>query len=153
MADALREWPCEVLGRCEVAGDCSWQHRMSRVLRLRGPDGAQWIVKQHRDTGRYQAELAAYQQWVPALGSRAPMLRAHDDHLGAILISAVSGQLAAWPEPGRPPGGTERAGELAVHRDAGVALRLLHDAHPPWPDLARQRMRADDPVQRRRHRV
>jgi hypothetical protein len=133
MADALHQWACQILGRCEVAGDCSWQHRMSRVVRLRGPDGGQWIVKQHRDTDRYRAELGAYQRWVPALGGRAPMLRAHDDGFGAILISAVAGKLAIWPAPARPPGGMGQAAELAVHRDAGVALRLLHDAQPPQP--------------------
>jgi aminoglycoside phosphotransferase len=105
---------------------------MSRVVRLRGPDGAEWIAKQHQDAGRYRAELEAYQQWAPALGSRAPVLRAHDDHIGAILISALAGRVAAWPGPS-PSGGTGQADELAVHHDAGVALRLLHDAQPPRP--------------------
>src|SRR6185437_15322013 len=94
-----------------------------------------------QDTNRYQAELGAYQQWVPALGGRAPMLRAHDDHLGVILISAMVGQLAAWPMPAIPPAGTGHAAELAIHRDAGVALRLLHDAQPPWPHRVPRRLR------------
>lgn len=134
MADAVAAWAGQVLGGCVVTTDCSWQHRMSRVLRLRDQRGAEWIVKQHRDPDRYRAELSAYHQWVPALGQRGPRLRSNDHGLGVIMISAIGGQPAPWPAPAAPGHGSIRhAAELAMHRDAGAALRLLHDAQPPAP--------------------
>ncbi len=134
MPEALLTWTSQVLGQYEVIEDCSWKHRMSRVLRLRDQRGADWILKQHRDRDRYQAELGAYRRWTGALGERAPQLRSRDDELGAIMISVVPGEPVPWPAPARPrPGSILDAAELAVHRDAGAALRLLHDAQPPLP--------------------
>jgi hypothetical protein len=138
MAETLVYWAGRVLGQCELVRDCSWDHRQSRVLKLRDELGAEWILKQHRDRERYQAEVTAYRQWVPAMGDRAPQVRAHDDGLQAILITAVPGRLAPWPGP--PDSGPSQAdgvAERAVQRDAGVALRLLHGAQPslPWPGL------------------
>ncbi len=50
------------------------------------------------------------------------------------MISAIPGEPVSWPAPARPrPGSIRHAAELAVHRDAGTALRLLHDAQPPLP--------------------
>ncbi len=138
MPDALASWGCQVLGGCAVIGDHSWQHRRSRVVRVRDQGGAQWVLKQHQDQDRYHAERDAYQQWVRALGSRAPRLRCHEDGLRILLVSAIPGEPAPWPAPATPePGSIRHATELAMHRDAGEALRLLHDAQPPLacPDL------------------
>ncbi len=138
MRDALLGWSETVLRECVVTEDYSWPHRRSRVLRLRDGLGREWIVKQHDDPHRYRAELAAYQRWVPALGDRAPRLLAHADKLSAFLLSAIPGDLAPWPAQAVPQlGSAGHAAELAVHRDAGVALRLLHRAQEPLacPDL------------------
>lgn len=138
MAEPLVGWASQVLGPCGLVRDCSWEHRLSRVLRLRDQRGGEWILKRHLDLDRYQAELGAYQRWVPALSDRAPQLRAHDDELQAIVISVVPGLPAPWPAPASPgPGPRRRAAEQAVQRSAGAALGLLHQAQPPlpWPEL------------------
>jgi tRNA A-37 threonylcarbamoyl transferase component Bud32 len=132
------EFAGRVLGRCAVVQDCTWEHRMSRVLRLRDRHGAEWFVKQHRDQNRYAAEVMAYRRWVPALGSQAPRLRSCDDELHAIIISAVPGTLAPWPAPAaRALLDRRRADELIIQRQAGAALQRLHRAEPPlrWPDF------------------
>jgi hypothetical protein len=129
--DPLLEWSGAVLGGCEVTGDSSWPHRLSRILTLRDESGGGWVVKQHRHLDRYQAELSAYQRWVPALGDRAARLRAYSGELGALVISVVPGELVPWPSS------QARPGELDLHRDAGAALALLHRAKAPaaGPDL------------------
>jgi Ser/Thr protein kinase RdoA (MazF antagonist) len=134
----LRDYANHVLGPCELVQDSSWGHRMSAVLRLRDGTGADWFLKCHRDRGRYDAELTAYRSWVAALEGRAPRLRAFDESLQTMILSALPGQPASWPapQPGQP--GTERSGERAIQRAAGEILRRLHDAQPaiPWPDFA-----------------
>lgn len=131
-------WASRVLGPCELVRDCSWDHHMSRVLRLRDQRGVEWMLKRHRDQDRYRAEVTAYRQWVPALGDRAPRLRSADDELHAIIMSVVPGQPAPWPAEAVPwPDHQRRKAEMALQRDAGAALRLLHEAQPPlpWPGL------------------
>jgi hypothetical protein len=64
-----------VLGPCTVVADCSWEHRMSAVLRLRDQQGTGWFVKRHSARNRYETEVMAYHAWVPALGGQAPALR------------------------------------------------------------------------------
>jgi Ser/Thr protein kinase RdoA (MazF antagonist) len=108
------------------------------VLRLRDASGADWFLKRHRDRDRYDAELMAYRTWVVALQGRAPRLRAFDESLQAVILSALPGQPVCWPapQPGQP--GTEPTGEMAVQHAAGETLRRLHDGQPaiPWPDFA-----------------
>jgi Ser/Thr protein kinase RdoA (MazF antagonist) len=113
-----------VIGPCEFEEDRSWEHRASVVLRLRDAGGGRWVVKRHRERGRYAAELAAYQEWVPGMGECAPRLRGHDDEGQLLVLSALSGE-PAWP------------GDVASHRRAGGALRLLHEAEPgvAWDDF------------------
>ncbi len=127
-----------ILGTCELAADCSWTHQLSSVLRLRDASGTMWFLKRHRDRDRYLAEVTAYRRWVPALGDRAPRLRACDDSLRIIIMSAVPGDLTPWPaatmaaEPG-----AKHAAEAAVQYNAGAVLRRLHEAQParPWGDF------------------
>jgi len=111
---------------------------MSSVLRLRDENGAIWFLKSHGDKARYEAELAAYRHWVPALQDAAPRLRAFDDSLRMLILSAVPGEAAPWPdtEIAGPPG--DRRADRDVQREAGRILRRLHTAQPPlpWPDFA-----------------
>jgi Ser/Thr protein kinase RdoA (MazF antagonist) len=111
---------------------------MSSVLRIRDATGSVWFLKRHADLARYRAELTAYRTWVGALHDAAPSLRASDDSLHAILLSAVPGQVAAWPAFAVGGPAVDRSAERHVQRQAGEILRRLHDAQParPWPDFA-----------------
>jgi Ser/Thr protein kinase RdoA (MazF antagonist) len=135
--NSLRDYATYILGSCEVLADSSWPQRMSTVLRLRDASGTEWFLKCHRDRERYDAELMAYRTWVAALRGRAPRLRAFDESLQVVILSALPGQPASWPapQPGRPA--AEQTAETAIHRAAGQILRRLHDAQPaiPWPDF------------------
>src|SRR5258708_40298047 len=113
MPEVLLGWANQILGPCRIVRDCSWQHRMSWVLRLRDRRGAEWILKRHLHRGRYEAEVAAYRRWVPVMGDRAPPLRSCDDGLQAIIVSPVPG--GPPPPPAPPParpGSPPRAGAL-----------------------------------------
>jgi Ser/Thr protein kinase RdoA (MazF antagonist) len=146
----LRDYASHVLGSCQFLADSSWQHQMSAVWRIRDASGTEWFLKRHRDSERYDAEVTAYQNWVPALAGRAPQLRAFDESLHAIILSALPGGPASWPAPqaGKPT--AHRASELAIHREAGTILRRLHDAQPavPWPDFAAARIEQFDRLRR-----
>ena len=63
MPDGALDYAAQVLGPCELVKDCSWEHRMSSVLRLRDADGLAWFLKRHGDRDRYNAELLAYREW------------------------------------------------------------------------------------------
>jgi Ser/Thr protein kinase RdoA (MazF antagonist) len=138
----LHDYAGQILGSCELLEDSSWQHHMSTVLRLRDASGAEWFLKCHRDRERYDTELMAYRTWVAALAGGAPRLRAFDESLQAMIVSALPGQPASWPapQPGKP--GTERTRERAIHREAGEILRRLHDAQPAiaWPDFVAEKI-------------
>jgi Ser/Thr protein kinase RdoA (MazF antagonist) len=135
----------QILGPCELVQDCSWGHRMSSVLRLRDASGTIWFLKRHRDRERHLAEVAAYRQWVPALGTSAPALRAFDSSLGTIILSPVPGEPAPWPAPALDQLATGQrvheadysADDAALQHDAGTLLRRLHEAQPalPWNDF------------------
>jgi Phosphotransferase enzyme family len=144
--NSLRGYASQVLGSWELLEDCSWKHQMSVVLRVRDASGATWFLKRHRDRERYRAELMAYQAWVPALRDRAPQLRAFDESLQAVILSALPGAAAPWPDPRPREPSTERASEMAVQREAGTILRRLHDAQPalPWPDFAMAKIKQFD---------
>jgi len=132
-ADVL-EFAGQVLGPSELEQDCSWAHGMSAVLRLRDARGVTWFAKRHRDRDRLAAEITAYRQWVRALSGHAPRLHAADDSRSAIIVSAVAGEPVPWPAADlRALPDTARLAEQAVHREAGVLLRRLHDAQPPLP--------------------
>jgi hypothetical protein len=134
MRDGALDYAAQVLGPCELVKDCSWDHRMSSVLRLRDAGGLTCFLKRHGDRERYNAELLAYRNWVPALGSSAPRLRAFEDSLSTIILSAVPGEPAPWPA--QEPSGlsdTERSAEQAIQRHAGVLLREFHDGQTALP--------------------
>jgi Ser/Thr protein kinase RdoA (MazF antagonist) len=138
IVNRLLDYARTVLGPCELAEDCTWGHRRSSVLRLRDRSGVSWFIKAHSDRERYCAELAAYRRWVPALDGRAPRLRASDLSRQAMILSAVPGEPARWPEDTSDGNDAERSAERAVHREAGKVLSLLHNARPAtrWDDFA-----------------
>jgi len=115
---------------------------MSSVLRVRDTSGVIWFLKRHGERARYRAELTAYRKWVAALGGAAPRLRAADDALQAMILSAAPGETASWPATEATGPVAERSAERNVQRDAGRILRRLHDAQPalPWPDFAAVKM-------------
>ncbi|MBO0834193.1 MAG: aminoglycoside phosphotransferase family protein [Actinobacteria bacterium] len=132
-ADVLK-FAGQVLGPCELEQDCSWAHGMSAVLLLRDARGVSWFAKRHRERDRYEAEVSAYREWVPALGGHAPRLHAADDLRSAIIVSAVPGEPVPWPAADLwALTDTRRLAEEVLQREAGVLLRRLHDAQPPLP--------------------
>lgn len=134
----LRDFAERVLGPCQVLADCSWGHRMSLVLRIRDASDTVWFLKHHADLTRYRAELNAYRDWVPALLDAAPGLRAFDDPLQAMILSAAPGIQAQWPSSKIGGPAADRSAEQAIQHAAGRILRRLHDAQSalPWPDFA-----------------
>jgi hypothetical protein len=136
--DRLSAFGEQVLGPCELLADCSWGHRMSSVLRMRDAGDTIWFLKRHADQARYRAELTAYRDWVPALHDAAPRLRAYDDSLRAIILSAAPGEAASWPASEVSGPAADRSAERNVQREAGKILRRLHDARlaGPWPEFA-----------------
>lgn len=119
--EAISGYASRVIGPCELEEDQSGEHRASSVLRLRDADGGRWVVKRHRERVRYEAELAAYQNWAPAMGEYVARLRGYDEEGRLLVLAALSGE-SVWP------------GDAESHRRAGAALRLLHEAEPatPW---------------------
>jgi len=136
--DRVPEFAERVLGTCELLADCSWGHRMSSVLRIRDASDTIWFLKRHADRARYRAELTAYRKWLPALKDAAPRLRASDDSLQAIILSAAPGEAASWPAAEDSGLLADRSAERDVQRQAGKILHRLHDAQPalPWPDFS-----------------
>ncbi len=111
---------------------------MSSVLRIRDASDTIWFLKRHADRARYRAELTAYRKWLPALKDAAPRLRASDDSLQAIILSAAPGEAASWPAAEDSGPLADRSAERDVQRQAGKILHRLHDAQPalPWPDFS-----------------
>ena len=129
MQQALETYIGDVLPSPTVCRDHSWLRGKSAVIEVRDLAGETWFVKQHRETRWYRSEVAAYRRWVPALGDRAPTLRAFDDGLRVLVLSAVGGREPDWLDP-------------AVQHDAGSLLRRLHDADQPqpWPDMVGEKL-------------
>jgi hypothetical protein len=121
----LTSFVVRAIGPCRLERDRSWEHGGAQVLQLRDAAGVPWFVKRQARAELYERERTAYQRWVPALGDRAPALRAHDDKLGVLLLSAV-------------PGALDYAAGAEVHHEAGSVLRRLHEAEelPVWNDFA-----------------
>jgi hypothetical protein len=94
------------------------------------------FLKRHRDRDRYLAEVTAYRQWVPPLGDRAPRLRACDDSLQIIIMSAMPGSPAPWPaaamaaEPS-----AHQAAEAVVQQNPGSATWLACTSASGKPGL------------------
>src|SRR5918992_4231256 len=103
-----------VLGPLRVEQDRSWDHGEADVLRVVDADGVTWYAKHHRRKEHHARELAAYQDWVPSLGERAPRLRAFDEELQVLVLSAVPGDAYS----NLPP---------ELHQQAGALLRRFND--------------------------
>jgi hypothetical protein len=129
---AVMKYAEQILGPCELEQDRSWAHGLSVVLRLRDAAGSTWFVKRHAERDRHCAEVSAYRQWVPALRSNAPRLRAVNDQLATVILSAVPGEPAPWPgTEANALSETARVAEAALHRQAGRLLHQFHEARPP----------------------
>lgn len=117
-----------MVGPCRFEKDWSWDHGEADVLQAVDAAGVTWFAKRHRQRAKYTRELAAYQDWVPALGDRAPRLRAFDDELHVLVLSAVPGRAYASDTP-------------QTHHQAGMLLRRFHDVEflPPWTDFAAEK--------------
>jgi hypothetical protein len=111
---------------------------MSSVLRIQDASGTIWFLKHHGDSARYRAELTAYHKWVPALQDAAPWLRAFDDSLEAMILSAAPGEGASWPASEGSGSAADQLAEQGVQHEAGKILRRLHETQPAlaWPDFA-----------------
>ena len=144
--DRLLGYAHQVLGPCELAEDRTWEHGMSSVLRIRDASGVTWFLKAHRDRERYRAELTAYRHWVPALLDKAPLLRACDGSLRAMILSAVPGEPASWPAATADGPDVDLSAEHLMQHEAGKALRLLHSAQSALPcaDLATVKIKEFD---------
>jgi len=121
MTRALRQWVDQVLGDHSIGGlppaTARREGTSQRVVEVVDSGGMRWFAKQVADPRSWHAEVHAYRQWVPALGTRAPTLRAAAPGLRTLLMSAV---------PGQAPLRTD----ARAHREAGVLLRRLHESRP-----------------------
>ncbi|TDC96449.1 hypothetical protein E1292_38390 [Nonomuraea deserti] len=120
MRVALEGYVGRVLGVSHVEREVSWEHGATCVLRVRDRAGRTWYAKRHRRKDGYARETFAYRHWVPVLGGHAPRLRACDDELQALVLSAV-------------PGTHAQDVGAEGHHQAGVLLRRFHEAAPPEP--------------------
>jgi Ser/Thr protein kinase RdoA (MazF antagonist) len=95
----------------------------SPVLRARTIHG-DVIVKRHTRREKHDREVAAYQQWVPVLGARAPRLLAATADPPTIIITAL---------PGTPLSRAQlpASAERDTHEQAGALLAAFHAAQPP----------------------
>lgn len=120
----LAAWAEEHLGPLTTVRERSWRGAKSIVVEVVAEDGRTAYAKQPHLADRYVRELAAYQQFLPALGDLAPQLLAAERRRRLLLVSGVDGRLAHQ---------TPAAGDPAVHRSAGRWLRVLHGSLPPRP--------------------
>jgi thiamine kinase-like enzyme len=70
---------------------------------------------------------------------QSPHLRASDDSLQTVILSAVPGKPPPWPADGMDGDDNDRhIAEIATQRDAVARLRQLHDGQRalPWDDFA-----------------
>jgi len=129
----LERYAERVLGACQVVGDRSWAHGEACVIEVRDAVGVRWFAKRHRRADKHRREVGAYRTWVPALGDRAPSVRAYDDALQALVLSSVPGEA-----------GSGEASEMdpEIQHQAGRLLRRFHDVESlgPWDDFAAEKL-------------
>lgn len=104
--------------------------RASLLWEIEAPQGVVAFLKQHEERRLFERALAAYQDWLPHLdcppGTSTPRLLAHDDELGAMIITACQGYLVDRVE-------LEPATLRTLHARAGAfmgALQALPLADP-----------------------
>ena len=118
----------QVAGQITDVTDCSWPRDSSAVWRIASAYGGCWYLKRHSSDRFHTREMAALQDWAPALGpDRAPELAAADPELLIMVITAV---------PGRPVLELQLSTreEREVHRQAGLLLGHMHEStHAPGP--------------------
>lgn len=122
MEGSLLAYAEEVLGACSTV-EQEQRAGGSDLLQVLDADGERWYVKRVERTGIWRSEIRAYRRWVPALGDRAPRLRAADPERQTMVLSFVAGERPAADDPG-------------AHRQAGSLLQRFHHARPsrPAPD-------------------
>jgi len=124
-----------IVGEPSEVRDASWDHGESEVWRVSGPL-ATVAVKAHRQGRKFDQELTAYRDWLPALaaggggspvsargwawvgapGVRTPRLLAHRvEHPRALVLSWEEGAVLEGARPGRREelGLRERRGRMA----------------------------------------
>ena len=110
------------------------------VIEVVDSGGMHGFAKQVGDQRSWRVEVRAYRHWAPALGNRAPTLRASSANLRTLLLSAL---------PGQPPLRTD----ARAYRKAGVLLRQLHESRPARmqqpSDLGRTSLRLERLLARR----
>jgi Ser/Thr protein kinase RdoA (MazF antagonist) len=110
-----------VLGPVEVAEDLSTRAHLGRVFKVKTRSDEYSYVKWYKEASDFQREFDALTTYTPSLGSDAPRLIDHDQHLHMLLISAVSGSPATEAGLDWDP---------LVHYKAGVLIRRLHESAP-----------------------
>ena len=123
--EALRTWTAGVLECARPIIDDRTRPfgRRTTTWRVTPPGGTAVFVKQHEQRGLYERELRALGEWCPRVApvpaANVPRVLAHDDSLGAVMISELPGtdaETLAHDDPRLPE----------MHRRAGVYLRELH---------------------------
>lgn len=144
---ALMETVLPVTGDVVSVRDVSWDHAESAVWVIEGQVRTA-VLKAHRQRRKFEQELTAYREWLPAVHGALPagittpeLLAAREDENNALVLSFVSGEPAEDVVMS-----AEREQEL--HRLAGSFLGTLHglpyaDADPLLLEEAyRQRLNA-----------
>jgi len=110
-----------VLGPVEVAEDFSTRAHLGRVFKVKTRSDEYSYVKWYKEAADFQREYDALSTYTPSLGTDAPRLIDHDQHLHMLLISAVAGSPASEAGLDWDP---------VVHYKAGVLIRRLHESAP-----------------------
>lgn len=114
----------ETLGEVTFVDDLSWDLGLAVVIEVSSSADRHFVVKGHAERSRFDLEVRAYRDWVPAIADRAASLVTSDGRRLAIVITKLVGRTmdAAYDDVTR---------EREIYRDAGVVLRRFHDAQPP----------------------
>lgn len=122
LSDSVRQFVDVHLGEAELVDDMSWGQVDTKVLHVRA-GGEDFVVKsaglQNHHIGR---EITAHESFTAALVSldRTGRLIAADRSLNVLITTYQPGSLVE---------GTTHELDPAIHTQAGVALRALHDQH------------------------
>lgn len=120
LPSSLAAWVVSVLGPLDCVLDASHTRDNSKVWRVTGRTGDQYVKVAPKPI-LYTRETRAYRMAVPHLGhGNAPVLRDSSAELLALILTAVDGEpLKEEESPAR---------RHIAHRQAGQLLRRFHDA-------------------------